>query len=294
MYFAEIFNSIGLFQNLGGWIGTLDGTGTKARTHIVLQRAYQVLFHLEQCDHLERLAREQFDPYARSIADLPDCIHAWSPLVANLMIELSAALGALRILQNEVWMLAASASGVKDAPASMRKAYKAISQKNSRGSTGQRLSTDIPDDVRNAIAKYWTNSGETMAAYRDIDQHHDVLARGCFLLTAGNAVQRVSVRLPDNPELKSPARFTYDKNMDGLDLAHTGFSALHELVEEMAKLVNAPRAPLQQTIEFAPAIEHKAGVARTTGLMIFNLDGRTALVMGQDEELHVTLKPVTI
>lgn len=77
MYFADIFNSMGLFQNLGGWIGTLDGTGTKARTQIVLQRAYQVLFHLEQCDQLERLAREQFDPHVRSIADLPDRIQAW-------------------------------------------------------------------------------------------------------------------------------------------------------------------------------------------------------------------------
>lgn len=285
---------MGLFQHLGGWIGTLDETGAKARTHIVLQRAYQVLFHLEQCDHLERLAREQFDPHARSIADLPDCIQAWSPLVANLIIELSATLGALRILQNEVWMLAASASGVKDPPASMRKAYKAMSQKTGLGSKRQRLSTTVPTDVQNAVAMYWTGSGEALAAYRDIDQHHDVLARGCFLLTTGNAIHRVSVRLPDNPESKSPARFTYDKNIDAFDLARKGFSALHELVEKMAKLANAPRTPLQQTIEFAPAIEHQAGVARTTGLMIFNLEGRTALVMGQDEELQVTLKRVTI
>lgn len=198
MYFADIFNSMGLFQNLGGWIGTLDGTGTKARSQIVLQRAHQVLFHLGQCDHLERLAREQFDLHVRSIADLPDCIQAWSPHVANLIIELSATLGTLRILQNEVWMLAASASGVKDAPASMRKAFKAISQKNGLGSKRQTLSTKVPADIRNAVAMYWTNSGEAIATYRDIDQHHDVLARGCFLLMGSNAIRRA--RIPPKTE----------------------------------------------------------------------------------------------
>src|SRR5258705_416193 len=142
--------------------------------------------------------------------------------------DLKMRTGALRILQNEVWMLAASGSGVKDAPASMRKAYKAISQKNGPGSNRQRQSTKVPAAVRNVVAMYWTSSGEAMAAYRDIDQHHDVLARGCFLLTAGNAVQRVSVRLPDNPELKSPPKFTYNKNIDALDLARKAFSALHE------------------------------------------------------------------
>jgi len=133
-----------------------------------------------------------------------------------------------------------------------------------------------------------------MAAYRDIDQHHDVLARGCFLLTEGKTIQRVSVRLPDNPEAKSLAKFTYENDVDGLELAHRGFSALHELVEEMAKLANASRTPLERTIEFAPAIKHHTGVARTTGLLLLNFDGRTAIVMSQDEEQHVTLRQITI
>jgi hypothetical protein len=294
MYFADVFNGRGLFQYLGGWIGTLSGAGAQARAQIVLQRAYQVLFHLEQCDDLERTARSQFDVHARSITDLPDNLHGWSPLVAGLIIELSGAMGALRILQNDVWMLAAGAASARNAPSSMRDAYKSITQKHAPGLKRPKWLAEVPADVRKAVATYWARSGETVATYRDVDQHHDVLARGCFLITEAGVVRRVSVRLPDNPELKSRAKFTYGNRIDGLDLVRGAFAALHDLVEGLAKLGNASPVPLQRTVEFNPAIEHKAGMARTTGILLFDFEGRTGLVVGQDEDLHATIKQVAV
>ncbi|WP_437571880.1 hypothetical protein [Sorangium sp. So ce542] len=272
----------------------MSGTGANARAQIVLQRAYQVLFHLEQCDHLEQAARSQFNAHARSVTELPDELHGWSPVVAGLIIELSGAMGALRILQNDVWALAAGAAGARNSPSSMRDAYKSIAQKYVAGSKRPRWLAEVPVDVRRAVAAYWESSGERAATYRDVDQHHDVLARGCFLITEGGTVRKVSIRLPDNPEQKSRARFDYVNKIDGIDLVRDAFTALHGLVEELARLGGASPAPLLRTVDFTPSIEHKAGIARTTGILLFDSDGRTGLVIGQDEELHATIRRVTV
>jgi hypothetical protein len=292
MYVADVFNSRGLFQYLGGWISDLQD-GSRAHAHTLLQRAYQVLFHLELGHDLEQAARSQFAVYAQSLPDSPTSLHCWSPLAAGLAIELSSALVAIRVLQNDAWLLATSAAGVRDAPQSMREAYKTIGQKYNPGSKSPKWLSQVPIGIRRAVAAYWEVSGETVATYRDVDQHHDVLARSCFLLTEDKGIRKVSIRLPDNPESKSTAKFTYDKKIDGFDLAKSAFAAVHELVETLARLANASQAPLQKTIEFLPAIEHQAGVARTTGLLLFDFDGKTGLIIGQDEQMHVTLTPVT-
>lgn len=271
-----------------------DNTAIKSHSQVVLQRAYQVLFHLEQCTLLERSARLQFEAHTKSSENLPDILHVWSPLVAGLIIELSGALASLRILQNDVWMLAACAASARDAPSSMKDAYKKLSCKYVTGHKRPKWLTEIPTDVREAITTYWKRSGESVATYRDVDQHHDVLARGCFLLAADKGVSKVSVRLPDNPESKSRVKFTYKKEVDGLEIAQNAFSALHELVEDIARIYKAPPAPLQRTIEFVPAIEHQSGISRITALVLFDNYGRTGLVFGQDEEMRVTLRKSTI
>jgi hypothetical protein len=181
-----------------------------------------------------------------------------------------------------------------NAPSSMRDAYKAIIRKYGSGSKRPKWFAKIPVAARKAVATYWDESGETVATYRDVDQHHDVLARGCFLLMEDNVLRRVSVRLPDNPESKSRAKFTYGKEIDGFNLAQTAFSEVHELVETLAKIGNASQAPLQRTINFIPAIEHEYGVSRTTSLILFGLEGRAGLIIGQDEKMHVTLKKVAL
>jgi hypothetical protein len=289
VYLADIFNSRGFFQYLGGWITTL-GSGAMERAHIILQRAYQVNFHLEQGRHLEQAALSQFNAHAHSITGAPRCIQCWSPLVAGLIIELSETLGTLRVLQNEVWMLATAATGARNSPSSMRDAYKTIIRKYGSGSKRPKWTTEIPASVRNAVATYWEASGETIATYRDVDQHHDVLARGCFLIMEEKVIRRVSVRLPDNPESKSRVKFTYEKEIDGFNLAQAAFSEIHELVETLAKLGNASQAPLERRIDFVPAIEHEIGVARSTGLILFDLEGKNGFIIGQDEEMHVTLR----
>lgn len=164
MYLADVFNFRGLFQYLGGWIAKLDD-GAKSHAQVVLQRAYEVLYHLEQGDYLERSARSQFETRMRLAVGSPEYIHCWSPAVVNLVIELSGALGATRILQNDVWRFVTAAIGSRSAPSSMRDAYKTIIRKYGPGSERPKWLAEVPSGMRKAIQSYWEKSGETVAAY---------------------------------------------------------------------------------------------------------------------------------
>jgi len=283
-----------LFQHLGGWAGAPNPIGIQSRSKAVLQRAYQVLYHLEQCEKLARTAKSQFHSHTKSIENLPHALHGWSPLVAGLIIELSGAMTVLRILQNDVWQLTTTVTGVRNAPPSMRDASKDISKKYPNGNQRPRWLTEMPLEVRELITTYWRCSGELVAAYRDVGQHFDVTARGGFVFTDGNSVTKVSVLLPDNPELKSRKKFTYENSVDGLELASTAFATLHDLVENLAKFYQVSPAPLMQPMEFAPAIQHKSGVAQITALMLYDNDGRNGAIIGQDEETAVTYMQTTI
>lgn len=288
MYTAEVFNSRGLFQRLGGWMPSLSGTGAERRALVVLQRAYQVLFHLEQADHLELVARQQFNAHVRSMGSVPETLRGWSPTVVGLIIEITGALTALRVLQNDVWVLVTNANGARNAPSSMRDASKKLGPKLDKGKKRPGWYGAIPIEVRAAVSSYWQQSGETAALYRDIEQHHDVLARGCFLLTDGETITRVSVRLPDNPATKAPKEFVFNDEIDGLELAHRSFEALHGLVEDVAQAGGATPAPLKRSTEFVPPIEHSPGVRQPTALVLFDHAGETGLLIGQDEETHAT------
>lgn len=133
MYFADVLNSRELVQHLGGWVGAQNAAGIKSRSQVVLQRAYQVLFHLDQGIQPEQAARFQFHSHAKSTKNLPQIPQGWSPLVAGLIIELSGAMAALRILQNDVWLLAASTVSARNAPLGMRDAFKDMSRKYAVG-----------------------------------------------------------------------------------------------------------------------------------------------------------------
>ena len=267
---------------------SLSGTGAERRALMVLQRAYQVLFHLEHADQLELTARTQFSAHVQNMGTVTRTLRGWSPTVVGLIIEITAALSALRVLQNDVWVLVANAHGARNAPKSMRDASRKLGTKSGKGAKRPAWYGAVPADVRTAVALYWQRSGETAALYRDIEQHHDVLARGCHLLTDNTSVTQVSVRLPDNPSTKAPSKFVFNGKVDGLELAHQAFDALHHLVEDIAKASGASPALLKRATQFVPPIEHSPSVRQATALVLYDSAGRTGLVFGQDEEMHAT------
>lgn len=294
MFFADALNAKGLFQRIGGWIAAPNAEALHGRCNVVLQRAHQVTFHLDQCAHLENLALQQFQAHLKGERDLPPLIHGWSPLVSFVIIELSGALSALRILQNDVWAVATSAAGARNAPSSIRDAYNTFSRKLGTGNKPPRWVAEVPVEIRRLVTSYWETSGHLIASYRDVDQHHDVLARGAMLLIGDDHLRRVSVRLPDNPQDKSRAKFSYERAIDALDLARESLQALHDLVEDIATHFGAPTSPIQQQFDFAPAIHNEPGISAVRGITLFDTTGRHGILLSQNENMNVVLKQIAL
>ena len=288
MYFADALNQNNLYQQLGGWLPKLQAPAQN-RAHSLLQRAHQAFAHLFSVDEMRRIALGQFNQQFPSLVGQPRRVHAWSPMVANLLVSLSAAFAALRVLQNESWMFAAAVYNAKNAPTSLRDAY----GKMGRRGQGQKRATwvtALPPEVRNPFCDYWAQSGRQLADYRDIDQHFDVLARHCFLDLESEIFSRLWVWFPDNPESKAPSQFTYTRQFDGIALAHKGFSTIHSVVETLAAAAGAPRMPLERRIDFQPAIQLEEGVRRATAVLSTDMEARKGMVFIQTEERHLEIQ----
>ncbi len=222
MYHPDAFNSAGLFQNLGGWIRS---TPAESKLHFyfsaLLQRAHHALFHIAESERLQVVAGAQF---ASSLADVPVNVielRGASPVVSATIIHITAALAAIRILQDDVWQLLRERSGARNAPNSIRNAVDALSA----GLVGPTRSasrrppawcTAVPTPLAASLVEYWSVSGGRVATYRDMDQHHNVIATGCFVTFDAGRTVAATVVLPDNPEVKSVAKYRYSQRIDGV------------------------------------------------------------------------------
>jgi len=289
MHLPHAFNARGLFQYLAGWMRHRPHT-VEGRAHKVLQRAYQVLYHLDKADELATVAFGQFTAWASSAGTLPENIHGWSPQTAAVIIGLSAAFRAIRILQNEAWMLARDAHGVhaSNAPKSMHDAYKGI--RPLRDGRQKAWTRSIPLPVRQAISDYWTTSGNRLADHRDVDQHHESLAKGCQLLGQSGTISRLAIWLPDNPEQKAPKQFSYERQTDALALARSDFMAIHDLIETLARLDGAQPKQVDYHVDFVPHVEHRPGIASPTALVLLDVEDTKGLLFAHNEHGNITIR----
>lgn len=261
---------------------------------ILLQRASQVLFHLDQSEQLRTAATEQFAAHLRNEASLPEALHAWSPLTTGLIVELSGAFAALRVMQNDAWGLISAMSGVRNTPASFRDAYAKFVRNYGKGNKRPSWLDGFEHDMRKLLVEYWEHSGRKLADYRDVDQHFDVLARGAIYYPGREGAARLSIQLPDNPEVKSRARFTYMASVGASELAIDGFRNLHKLIERVAEMRGAPARSLQQVWEFNPPIQHQEGVSALTAITLNDGQGRTGLLLGQNENMQVVIRQINL
>ncbi len=270
-----------------------------AETHghafaVILQRATQVLFHLDQCGSIRTQAIAQFSAHLQKEPQLPSSLHAWSPLVSGLIVELSGALAAIRVMQNDTWCLIASMCGARDTPSSIRDACAIFLRDSKHGNKRPKWLDAFNAETRNLIVSYWDTSGFQLANYRDVDQHHDVLARGAIFFPEREGQSRLSIQLPDNPEVKARSRFTYTKVVDALEVAKTGFTGLHDLVERIAESRGARPQPIGQGFEFDPSIVHQPGIPALTAIVLYDVEGKSGTVVGQNEKMQVTIRNIVL
>lgn len=259
---------------------------------IMLQRATQILYHLDQCKSLHAQSIAQFSSYIQKEPKPPTSLRAWSPLVSGLIVELSGALATIRVMQNDTWHLISTMSGARDAPSSIADAYKAFVSKS--GKEPPKWLRTIDMRTKDIIVNYWETSGSQLANYRDLDQHFDVLARGSIFFPNKVDQSTLTIQLPDNPQEKSPSRFTYTKGVDAINVVMTGFTQLHDLIESIAKNQRAKPQPIGQRFDFEPPLIHQQDISTLTAILLYDVDGKFGIVIGQNEEMHVTTRFINL
>jgi len=122
--------------------------------------------------------------------------------------------------------------------------------------------------ISDLFKSYWQDNGKYLRDVRNIDQHFKYLITNTFF-EYKSAPGVVLILLPDNPEIKSPSKFTYENSNDAHDLIIKSIEVMNDLVSKVLS-----HAGYTQKAKFTAAIglTHAGDLTkeeeRTLGLMI--------------------------
>jgi len=105
-------------------------------------------------------------------------------------------------------------------------------------------SAHLPDSLRSRLEKSWREFGETITDYRDCIQHYvpiDFGLASASMEKVADAFWSVLIRIPDNPEKRSKAAFTYAQRRDALSYCR---EVAEELLTVMTLVIDSTARPL--------------------------------------------------
>jgi hypothetical protein len=94
------------------------------------------------------------------------------------------------------------------------------------------------------LESYWSTDGRRLRAYRDLMQHHMLVATEAFLGRSDAGVVCLHILLPNNPEVKSQAKLTYNPPEHALPFMEQAFTAFVRFADSMTQpLLPVPFKP---------------------------------------------------
>lgn len=173
---------------------------------------------------------------ANGLGELPD-VKRLAPGARNILLltpesrdplahEVDAYLGAARRAQNGV-VPYLSRVFRRSLPTSLRE----VNQKLTAG----RLS--IQPDADSLITGYWAKAGARLRDYRDLSEHHAIVASDARVVRADNGRVCLYLALPNNPEVKSAARLSYDPPVHALKYVVESFLTLCAFVSRLVDVM---------------------------------------------------------
>jgi len=219
MQLPDLLNNNNLFLNLNGLIQRENESLNQVKDEI-FSRGTSALLHLIRIQDLNKNCIAEFSLYENQLINIKDTKIVYSSeSLGFLLNEISPLFGTLRMLQNLSIKLL-NVLGVNTLPNSIND-YMKKSEKHK-----------VEQKLHDKIRVYWESTGEILKHYRDIDQHYKWLFRRYFLQIKG--IKTIIIELPDNPETKSPKKFTYSKNINAIDFLNNAFKEIHDLIENIA------------------------------------------------------------
>lgn len=233
MYLPELLNADGLFQRVYSWKKSVPyGEDFSA----LLYRASSCVIHVRRLAELNDRCVKEFSLFEDQLALGNDRIVLHSTSLLALLNEISPLLSSLRIMQDMLLPLIGKAKG-KSMPSSINDGMKKLH------------TLGLPEQIKTDLLRYWQFDGSKLRDYRVIDQHHANLVTHSFLQV--KPTKKVLVLFPDNPEVKTPRKFTYEKSINGIDYLRSGFIALHAVFEEVATALGYQPSTIENEIGMA-------------------------------------------
>lgn len=69
---------------------------------------------------------------------------------------------------------------------------------------------ELPDKIKSDVLGYWTAHGKTLKDYRDLSQHHALVASEVRIFHSSEGKPAIYISLPNNPDQKNPANHVFD------------------------------------------------------------------------------------
>jgi hypothetical protein len=201
----------------------------------------------------------------------------WSPTAVQFISEVPAFLSSVRVMQNQMLgMIGQKLGSAGKLPSSINDFARLPAKYR------------LPREHRELIVKYWNDGGTLVKHYRDLDQHFTVIAQHTYIKT--EVPERLLVFLPDNPEVKSPAKFTFRQEREALPYCVGTLQKFNEVMNQIAILFGFQEAPLQQTLNMGDQGDVVPGQKRTMGLLIEETTTFRGFEIGhtEDQRAYIT------
>lgn len=218
MQLPDLLNSNNLFLSLNG----LERNNGQTLAHVkdeIFSRGTSALLHLIRIQKLNKVCLAEFSLYENQLTNIKDKRIVYSSeSLGYLLNEISPLFGTLRLLQNLSIKLL-KVIDVKTLPKSINDYFKKPDLH------------EVKEITRKHLSEHWKSTGELLKHYRDIDQHYKWLFGRYFLQIDP---RKIIIELPNNPETKSPTKFSYSKEINAIDFLNKAFQEIHQLIENIA------------------------------------------------------------
>lgn len=258
MYLAAVLNSRGFFQRTAAW---MTNAATSQAASRLLGHATAFVVGLSHMEAAQRACIQEFALFESQLPDVEDRFVFSSENMVALQNEISPLLSRLRIMQDGLSELIGRQLGVS-LPQSLKDVVLSTHRKK------------MPSAVHDAISQYWSRSGKAIRDYRVLDQHYGGLAEHVFLQVKPS--RKVLLLFPDDPNVRSKNKQTFNDEICGISAVRAGFDELHGLCEQVAQLFGFAPTSLNTSIHMSQLGELVPPRKRLLGFIFENPISRKA------------------
>jgi hypothetical protein len=165
---------------------------------------------------------------------------------------------------------------------------------SSRNSGSAERRVALPADIGQLVLDYWDKHGKKLKDYRDLAQHHALVASDVRIFLAPSGQSLLYMTLPNNPMAKSATALSYSNPaVHATIYLETEFVALIRFAHELVRRMVDPRGPHKSgpRFRFKGPLAVGPGALRegTTVPTPVEIEARFTRLL---RELNAKLKPV--